>query len=172
MRRRLTWICLVLGALGCAREEEIDVKALLEQAKDADADVRYMAVKQLGDLGSEGGEALSTLTNALRDTDATVRIGAVYALGQLGPIAGPAEPELREALLKDAEIDVRVGAAYALPSLGPAAEASLPALRSLTNHANAQLRDKSRLAIRHIERGRQYRSAQAKIDQSQPKSQP
>jgi hypothetical protein len=78
----------------CAMDAEA-AERLIQQLKDADAQVRQEAAAALGGLGSAAG-AVPALIKALHDRSCGVRRRAADALGKLGPVAEQAIPALTE----------------------------------------------------------------------------
>src|SRR5436190_11700804 len=130
---------------------------LIENSRHRFPATRLRAIKSLGKLGHEAGNALPALTLALDDADAKVReaaaaaighIGtaalqtlagmlthpdkyvrrqAVWALGKLGPTAQPMRHRL-SLLLKDEDPRTASGAAQALGALGEFGSDVVPSL--------------------------------------------
>jgi hypothetical protein len=72
-----------------------DVKALIQQLKDANEAVRLKAAKELGKLGRQARDAIPALTEAMQDDDADVRSVAKQALAKIRDALRGADPELR-----------------------------------------------------------------------------
>lgn len=102
--------------------------ALLIPIMDDEApDMRGMAARELGDLGSAASDAVPALIKMLADkeyrvhgisadfsTIRAVRFDAAEALGRIGPRSQAAMPLLRKAADTDEDPEVRVSAALAL----------------------------------------------------------
>jgi len=114
------YLVLVLGRLG----DRAAVPALLQAAKEGDADTQLYAVWALGKIGDPAG--FETVLATSQSEDAGARKMAAYVLGQLGDPR--AIPRLR-VLADDRVADVRWNAAIALAELGD--RAGLPVLRSM-----------------------------------------
>lgn len=115
------------------------IKELTEQLKDKSAQVRRMAVQQLGARGVQSLEAVPNMITALDDSEAAVRASAAEALGGIGVTAKSAVPALLKKL-KDASPDVRESAAEALADIGVDAAKVVPALMELLSDGDMNVR--------------------------------
>lgn len=66
------------------------VQELIEQLQDPDANVRWIAVVELGQMKEKAVSAIPALTIALTDSDMDVRKKTVFALEKIGEAAAPA----------------------------------------------------------------------------------
>src|SRR6476646_9992793 len=93
----LLTLSLATAALlfGCkAKEQKVDVAALVQNLKSADTDIRVNALTELAKGGPASAPAVSELIPLIKDKDPLVRRLAVYALGQIGPRAAAALPAI------------------------------------------------------------------------------
>jgi len=91
------------------------IPTLLEATKNADVNVRIVAIRALGRLGkNDGNLVLPALTKALTSEDKSVREAAAYALCELGSAGVPA---LVDALKNNHDSTVKRIAAYGLGNI-------------------------------------------------------
>ncbi|MCE7983484.1 MAG: HEAT repeat domain-containing protein [Caldilinea sp. CFX5] len=123
--------------------------ALLNIARDGNADQRWWAVRALAHCGTTN--ALPTLVAMVTDEDAALRVVAAMSLGalatRLGAALTPYLPELA-ARLADDEGAVRQAAADALVQCGDAAVEPLVAVLRFRPHEGA--RSRAAYALRKI----------------------
>ena len=95
------------------------IPALTEALRCPRVDIRYLAAKALGEMGSSAKEAVPALVQALDDTELDVRRDAAQALGRIkdARVIRPLEKALR-----DKEPYVRQAAAEALKKIKAAQE--------------------------------------------------
>ena len=109
-----------LGHLGAAAELAVD--QIDPVAREAEKDLRMVAIEALGNIGAPTGRA--TLTELIKDEDSDIRASAALALGKLNDAS--VLPRLVEAL-DDPQSAVRRNAAASIGRLGPAGrEATAP----------------------------------------------
>ncbi len=108
---------------------------------------RIHACKCLGEIGSDAGEAVSALAEALRDATTMIREAAVEALGMIG--TRDAVLALGEAL-KDEDVRTRSLAARALGAIGPKAEDAAPALVEALKDEDTETRCRAAKALGEI----------------------
>jgi len=109
----------------------VAVAPLIEALNNADANIREVAARILGNIGPQAVEAVPALTTALKDPDRRVRIQAAVALGRIGPEAKEAVPALFEAL-KDPM--VREAGKDALERIGVDSNEAIPILIETLQH--------------------------------------
>ena len=143
-------VCLALSRLAQVEDDRV-TSALIALAKDPDATVRWVAVRELPHVPVPTAVQIEILQESLFDPDASVRSWAVMSL----PVDGVAAVEsvgLSRAALSDPDELVRVLAAEALAKSGAAARASLPDLRkAASDDESRDVRDAATEAIRKIE---------------------
>jgi HEAT repeat protein len=99
-----------------------NLRAVIEALKSDKPALRVCAASALGNMGPEGGLAVTDLMKTLEDKEVDVQKSAVTALGQIGPGAGLATTQLigllRNKNLHDAAVEalVKIGKA-AVPEL-------------------------------------------------------
>jgi HEAT repeat protein len=101
---------MVLSRMGAAAAPAMT--ALCDATSDPDANVRFWAVKALGETGHPANAALDHLIHASRDEDADVRWQAVVAMREAG--AGKSARQAILGLLNDPHSAVRAKAEAAL----------------------------------------------------------
>lgn len=111
--------------------------------------VRRLALRTLGDLGTESERVLPELVDAMRDEVGAVRMQAASTLRRLGR---PAIPPLIWAL-EQPDARTRAGGAEGLGTIGPDAERAMALLLSLVADDDAGVRRWSVWAIGQIRPG-------------------
>jgi HEAT repeat protein len=115
------------SAIGLAKGGPGVVRALRENLKSDQVNLRIDAARSLGVIGPAAKAAVPELISALRDSDVEVRMAAVFTLGEIGPAAADAvEPLMR--VVNDYERDrgTATMAIDALGRIGPAARRVIP----------------------------------------------
>jgi HEAT repeat protein len=95
---------------------EKSMKALMRGMKDSRSYVRNSAIRALGQMGKDAGEAVPELARALKDGDKLCRLAAAQALERVGTEAKAAVPALYDAL-KDEDERLRKAARSALDKI-------------------------------------------------------
>ncbi len=96
---------------------------LIRMLRHQEGDVRRLAAKALGSMGSEAILAVSALCNAVRDQDANVRFWAVWALGEIGDSGREvADSLLLASLDRDADVRWQTAATLQKVNIGESAE--------------------------------------------------
>ncbi len=153
----IAYCLLILG--GCRRHDDgPTLDDLMQDAKDADADKRFEAIKEIGKMGPDGAPAIDTLIAALTDQEGSVRVKATYALANVGTKAELAIPALAQAL-RDKDAEVRAGAAYALPLVGGYSDSVVSALQAVLNDKDPEVRKNAADSLRNIKNGARFRAA-------------
>jgi Uri superfamily endonuclease len=129
------------AALALGRFGPEAVAPLTERLSQADADVRWWAVRALAEVPDGGG--LAPLQDALGDPDPDVRACAALALGRIG--AGAAAPALAGRLADESAFVASV-AADALAMIGE------PAVEALADSLSAERPHSRLLAVRALGR--------------------
>ena len=104
----------------------------LSKIKGISEEHRAEWVRALGNFGSDGAPATSSLIEALSDPEEEVRIAAAWSLSQLGTAGSGAVPALAKALA-DTSPWVRDLAALALKEMGSKAASVVPKLVAVLN---------------------------------------
>jgi hypothetical protein len=114
--------------------------------------MRIAAVKELGELGSDGGGAATDLaiilTNKLQPEH--LRLAAAEALGAIGPGAKDQVASLISAVSNDEFHLVRIAAAKSLGQMGALAENAIPALKKQLENKEPEVAAAARRAILKI----------------------
>jgi len=92
-----------------------DVVGLLD-----DAELRWAAIRIIGQWGSEAGSASPSLKKLLAEEDEQLQAEVLMALGSLGESAGEVTGEIRPFVNSDSRV-LQLNAMYALGRIGPAA---------------------------------------------------
>lgn len=121
------------------------VDALTPGVKDANANVRRLAVTALGRYGPQAAPAASELAAALAD-EPRIRTAAVSALAGIG---APAVPALVKQLAS-AETDVKLSAITTLALIGPPARDAVTALKPLAADGDPNIQKAAATALTRI----------------------
>lgn len=97
---------LAFGMSGCSGEDP-EIRKLISDLRDDDAEDRHDAVKALEDAGKRAAPAAKQLGKRLQDDDAKVRYRAAKTLAKLGADAEDAIQELAKALNDDNDPTVK-----------------------------------------------------------------
>jgi HEAT repeat protein len=112
----------------------------LKALDSPDENVRYEAIRALGAIGPDAGEAVPALCVILAKSSRSSRIEAALALRNMVPASESAVPALTLAL-KDEDPFVRINSMFALMRLGTAARSAIPnlilAMKDENNDTNA-----------------------------------
>jgi HEAT repeat protein len=117
--------------------------------KDADAEVRGVAMGALADITPLSKEAFQGILAALNDPDDMVKYLAIEFLYAIGPKLGPEVVPALVGALTDPNPALQSMAIQLLGALGPAAKEAIPALRELV--ARQPNNDLAKKALRVIE---------------------
>ena len=123
------------------------IPQLVKALSDANAYVRWGAVRVLGRMAPEGAEqAVPGLTLLVKDKNEYVRTTTLLVLARYGPGAKAAVPALRESA-GDSDARFRVLAIRALEAAGPASAPAVPELVKALTAAEAEVRLASACAL-------------------------
>lgn len=142
-------VCLALcgvPSLGLAQNDEVDVKALVEQIK-AGGDDAYLAVDRLAAV--KEGDAIKALTAAASAEDPELRWRAARALSSHGADAAGAVSALT-ANLKHPDSKVRGYSVHALGTIGGASKEALPKMVDIVTDEDPLVRRSALMAIQKL----------------------
>jgi HEAT repeat protein len=120
------------SAEGLAKVGPSVVRALRENLKSDQVNVRVDAARSLGVIGPDAKAAVPELIRALRDSDREVEMAAVFTLGEIGPAAADAVEPLMQ-VVNDDEKDrgIAIMAIDAIGRIGPAAGRVVPVFTAM-----------------------------------------
>jgi len=128
MRKTLLFVFSVAVLLSArAFADEAQVRKLLGELTNSDAQVSMSALDGLAELGPEAAAAVPALVKTLSSANADLRWRACRTLGAIGPKASDAVPALLQGLTADSA-NVRAYAAFALGRIGQTTDPILDGL--------------------------------------------
>jgi hypothetical protein len=89
---------------------------LIAALDDPESEIRFQALRDLGELGANAAPAVPALIKVLGDPERSVRLQAVTSLAALGDKAAPARPALRQ-MASDPIFSVRIVASNIVRTL-------------------------------------------------------
>lgn len=104
---------LALAVWGCSGEDP-EIKELISELREDDAEDRHDAVKALENAGKRAAPAAKPLGKRLKDDDSQIRYRAAKTLAKLGADAKPAIVDLAQALNDENEAKVKYYCAKAI----------------------------------------------------------
>ena len=153
------WLAL-LSTLFVASAHAQDIASLLKALDDPDWELRFYAIRQLGEMKGQAREAVPRISAILEDANYQLRDEALRALAN---IQGAEALSMLIASLNDPSEVVRGSACMALGELGPVAEKAVPQLAARLEDTDVRVQGFATTALVTIEGSEAIRAVRQRM---------